>query len=102
MSLSKKINAPTLTRFTALLVLFPNWAYAEAFKGGFLSPSQEKTLFFGTLAIIFGLILIVVRLWVRINKKIDADAPSFGSYMPRIILLLLIILGIYFILSIAP
>ncbi|MGH1337434.1 MAG: hypothetical protein ACRBFS_15025 [Aureispira sp.] len=85
-----------------LLTIFPEVLHAEAFKDSGLTSSTLKTVFFLALLLLFGIITGVIALFARLNKKIDPKAPSFSHYLPNILMLLLILLGLYFFLQIAP
>ena len=103
-SLSTKRFTPVFLFWGSLLCLIvcPDFAQAEAFKDSGLDASMVKTIFFLALVVILGVITGCMALFAHLHKKIDPEAPSFRRHLPNILMVLLILLGIYFFLQIAP
>ncbi|MGH1337433.1 MAG: hypothetical protein ACRBFS_15020 [Aureispira sp.] len=82
-----------------LILLCPEIAQAEAFKGGFISSGTEKALFFAFFLFVIFLvgsaiaILIGIWQWLQTGKK-----DRLKAYLPKVFLTLFIGLIILFVL----
>ena len=87
---SRFVRVPVLFLGTLFLTAFPYYSHAEAFKGGFMTSGQEKTVF-------FVLLLIVIAIVVGIGKAMRASYKKSAreeGQVSTVSLIILIFLGV--------